>query len=352
MSVRTRDAYREIELYEPGRLPIEIDLSDNTNLFGVPPAARALLNSLPAALITRYPTVFARQLKEQLALLHGVAPQNITTGCGSDDLIDSAIRAFCESADRVAFPVPTFGVVSTFAKMNAAVPLPVPMGADFSIDTAALITAAAAVTYVCTPNNPTGTIVGADQIARLDRELAGLLILDEAYAAFSDVDYARFAAASSRTVSLRTFSKAFGLAGLRIGYAIGPAPLILEIEKSRGPYKVGGVAEAAAIQVLSADLPWVADAVGQTRHNRQRFAQELARLPVRTWPSHGNFILVQLPDGRSATGTNAALRDHGIAARAFPALPHGGECLRVTVGPWPLMQRFLDALRAVLANEP
>lgn len=351
MSVRPRDAYREIELYEPGRRPIDVDLSDNTNLFGVAPSVRELLNNLPDALVTRYPTVFARRLKEMLAVLHGVSPENIATGCGSDDVIDSAMRAYCEPGERVAFPVPTFGVVSTFAKMNAAVPLPLPMAADFSIEMAALIAAEAAVNYVCTPNNPTGSIVAADQVARLDGELAGLLILDEAYAAFAEADFARFAAESRRTVSLRTFSKAFGLAGLRVGYAVGPAPLILEIEKSRGPYKVGGVAEAAAVQVLSADLAWVADTVERTRRNRQRLAQELNRLPVRTWPSHGNFILLQLPGGRSAVGTNDALREHGIAVRAFPALPHGGECLRVTIGPWPLMQRFLEALKAVLANE-
>lgn len=346
--MKMRAAYRAIELYEPGRLPVEIDLSDNTNLFEVAPSARALFGAVPPAAITRYPTVFAKELKQVLADKHGVEPANIVTGCGSDDVIDSAFRAFCDPHDRVAFPVPTFGVIGTFARMNAAAPLPVASDADFAVDADALIAAAAQVTYVCSPNNPTGTVVSADTIRRLDRELDGLLLLDEAYADFADAEYGGFAVSSQRTVSLRTLSKAYGLAGLRVGYAIGPADLILEIEKSRGPYKVGGVAEAVATRVLSADRAWVADIVARTRANRARFAAELAGRGLRSWPSQGNFLLIALPAGLTAADTNVALRAHGISVRPFAAVPNAGECLRVTVGPWPMLDRFLTALDAIL----
>ena len=118
--LRTREAYRAIELYDPKRVPCAIDLSDNTNLFGVAPSVHRLLGELPSKLVTRYPSVFADELKRALARRHGVEPENITTGCGSDDVIDSALRAFCEPRDLVAYPVPTFGVVQTFARMNAA----------------------------------------------------------------------------------------------------------------------------------------------------------------------------------------------------------------------------------------
>jgi histidinol-phosphate aminotransferase len=344
--MKFREAYREIALYEPGRLPIEIDLSDNTNLFGVAPAARALLDALPNAIITRYPSVFAQSLKRALALKHGVAPENITTGCGSDDVIDSAVRAFCEPGDKVAFPSPTFGVVSTFAKMNATKPIGVAMRPDFSFDTDKLVAAAGGVTYVCSPNNPTGSTVPAEQIAQLDKELPGVLLLDEAYADYGDADYARFTVQSQRTVSLRTMSKACGLAGLRVGYAIGPAAIIHEIEKSRGPYKVSGVAEAVAVAVLSADTEWVSNVVAETRALRSKLAGALARLPIKQFPSAGNFILVQLTRG-TALGTNTALRKYGVSVRPFTALPYVGEGIRVTVGPWEMMQRFLKAFESV-----
>jgi histidinol-phosphate aminotransferase len=346
--IQFRAAYQEIELYDPRRTPCAIDLSDNTNLFGVAPSVVQLLSNLPSALITRYPPVFADELKVALAKKHGVAPENITTGCGSDDVIDSAMRAFCEPRDRIAYPVPTFGIVPTFARMNATVPVEVASRSDFEPDAHALVAAEARMTYVCTPNNPTGRAVPRTTIEHLDGALAGVLLLDEAYAAFGDEDHAAFAAASRRTLSLRTLSKAAGLAGMRVGYAIGPSALIREVEKSRGPYKVSAVADAAARGILSADSAWVADVVAQTVTHRGRLAERLEDLGLTFWPSAANFILIKLPAGRTASEMNTALRARGVAIRPFANLPHAGDCIRVTVGPWEMMESFLTALAGIL----
>lgn len=349
--VRRRQAYRSIELYDPRRAPCEVDLSDNTNRFGIPPAARKVIASLSDETVSRYPSVYADRLKAALAALHGVDPSNVVTGCGSDDVIDSAIRAFCEPGDSVAFPSPTFGVVSTFARMNAALPLPLPMRDGVAIDPAALLAAAAAVNYVCSPNNPTGAVIDGSVLERLDRDLPGVLLLDEAYADFGDGDRTAASAGSARTVSLRTLSKAYGLAGLRIGYAVGPADLIREIEKSRGPYKVSAVAEAVACAVLEDDRGWVAERVEETREIRTRLAGELARRGLIAPPSAANFLLVRLPAGARADAVAAAIRARGVGIRPFAALPALGECVRVTVGPWWMMERFLDALDEALSRE-
>jgi len=355
---RPRAAYADIELYDPERVPVELDLSDNTNLFGAPPAAARALAELRGAGVTRYPPVFADELKALLAQKHGVTPENITTGCGSDDVIDSALRAFCEPGDTIAYADPTFGMIALFARMNAARPVAVPLAPDFSLDADALIAARARVTYICRPNNPTGTVPDATAVLRVAAECHGIVLLDEAYADFMDEPPPDWLAASDRIVVLRTFSKAYGLAGLRVGYALGPAPLIREIEKSRGPYKVTATANAAALAALTEDEPWVRDAVRQVRENRARLAGELRALGLRVWPSQTNFLLVQAPplagaggDGEpnAARRLGAALRERGVAVRVFPGLPHAGDCIRVSIGPWPLMQRFLDALREVLS---
>lgn len=351
MALRFREAYRAIELYEPGRLPTEIDLSDNTNLFGVAPSVRELFSQLNDGLITRYPSVFAKSLKQALAEKHGVAPENIVTGCGSDDVIDSALRAFCEPGDSVTYPAPTFGVVRTFAQMNAAVPIAVPMAPDFSVDAERLLETGARVCYVCSPNNPTGTVVPVGEIEKLDRASTGLVMVDEAYSDYAEASLGAFVASSTCTISLRTFSKAYGLAGLRVGYAMGPDSIIHEIEKSRGPYKVGGIAEAAAIRAL-ADGTWVAEVVQRTKANRARLAAVLAKNGLNVMQSFGNFLLVRLPDTFTALGTNAALRTHGVAVRPFPQVPHAGECIRVTIGPWQMMERFISAFTSVLEGEP
>ena len=346
-----RTAYRSLELYDPRREPCEVDLSDNTNLFGPPPAARRMLESIPDGAVTRYPSVYGTRLKSALAALHGVEPENLVTGCGSDDVIDSAIRAFCEPGDRVAHPDPTFGVVATFARMSAAEPVAVPMNDGGALDTAALLAVGAPVTYVCSPNNPTGAAVPASTLEALDRDLDGVLLLDEAYADFADGPRAELSARSRRTVSLRTLSKAYGLAGLRVGYAVGPGELVREIEKSRGPYKVSAVAESVACAVLEQDGAWVAERVAETVANRERLAAGLAGSGLRTLPSRANFLLLRLPAGRGAAAVAAALRAGGVGVRAFPSLPRLGECIRVTVGPWWMMERFLDALDGALGRE-
>ena len=344
-AVRLRDAYASLALYDPGRLPCAVDLSDNTNLFGPAPGVRRVLDNAADPLVTRYPSVYADELRRALADLHGVAPENIATGCGSDDVIDSALRAFCEPGDTVAYPDPTFGMVPVFGRMNALRPRAVPLRPDFALDAAALLATRARATYLCRPNNPTGTQFERDAVEHVCDAAAGVVLVDEAYADFADDDFVGAAVASDRTLVLRTFSKAYGLAGLRVGYAVGPARLIAEVEKSRGPYKVGGVAEAAALAALR-DRPWVSDRIAEVRANRTRLRAALEERGMTVWESAANFLLMGIPG--SAGGWNTRLRERGVAVRPFGGLSGAGESIRISIGPWAMMQRFLDAFDEVL----
>jgi histidinol-phosphate aminotransferase len=319
----SRAAYRAIQPYDPGRLPCDVDLTDNTNLFAPSPSVRKMLSSLLAATVTRYPMVYASELKRALAELHGVDPANITTGCGSDDIIDSSLRAFCEPGSRVAYPDPTFGMVPVFGRMNALEPVAVPLGPEFELDAGELLALNAAAIYLCRPNNPTGTLFERAAVARVCREARGLVLLDEAYAAFAGEDMVQTSLESGRTLVLRTFSKAYGLAGLRLGYAIGPAELIAEVEKSRGPYKVNGVAEAAALAALAGDGDWVRQRIADVQANRERLAQALRARGARVWPSAANFVLLSVPG--AATVWNLELRQRGVAVRPFAGLAAAGE---------------------------
>src|SRR5690606_6646147 len=138
--------------YDPGRTPCQVDLSDNTNLWGPNPAAAGAVRSASDNLLTRYPPVYVPRLRERIAELLGVEPDNVTTGCGSDDVIDSAMRAFCGSDATVAYPDPTFGMIPAFARMNAAQPVAVPLAPDLTLDVAGLLGARATITYICRPN--------------------------------------------------------------------------------------------------------------------------------------------------------------------------------------------------------
>ncbi len=345
-----RPNYRNIELYDPRRSPVEVDLSDNTNLFEPHPAVAEALRSVRPEQVSRYPSVYATELRQALADLHGVEPENITTGGGLDGVIDAAVRAFCEPGAVLAYPDPTFGMVALFGQMNGVKPVPVPLTETLDPDVDALLATRAALTYVCDPNNPTGKRVKPEELARLAAASPGVVLVDEAYADFAGLEPS--APEASNVLLLRTLSKAYGLAGLRVGYAVGPADLVREVEKSRGPYKVTASAEAAALAVLRGDPEWVRSVVSRTVANRERLTTELAQRGLRPLPSAANFVLVPVDpaSGVTAEGLGARLRDRGVAVRVFPNLSRVGPAIRVSVGPWPMLERFLAELDAVLKD--
>lgn len=345
--VLARAAFRDVVAYRGEAATCDVDLSDNTNLWGAPPAALRAVHESAAAALSRYPTLYGEELKTRLARYAGVEPDEIVTGCGSDDVIDATMRAFAEPGERVAFATPTFSMIPVFARINGLVPVGVPLLADFDVDADALLATEARVIYLCSPNNPTGTLASADAIRRVVERARGVVILDEAYAEFADASYASRAPGWERVLVARTLSKAFGLAGLRVGYGVGAAALVREIEKARGPYKVTAVAERAACAALDEDLAWVREHATLARENRERLATALRALGLAPLPSSANFLLV--PSPRSAEWARALL-GRGVAVRLMRALPTFGDALRIGVGPWPMMARLLDALGGALGG--
>jgi histidinol-phosphate aminotransferase len=317
-----RPSYRALSLYAPDRTPCRIDLSDNTNLWGMPPASRV---AIAAETTARYPSLYANDLKKALAGYTGLPADMITTGCGSDDVLDSAMRAFTEPGDRIAFSMPTFPMIPIFARMNGLAPV------DIGSSDARL-------TYVCSQNNPTGGVTSRARIEELLKRTSDgqVVILDEAYAEFAGESLADLVRDYDRLLVTRTMSKAFGLAGLRVGYALGAPQLVAEVEKSRGPYTVSAIAERAAVAALTTGLPWVREHIALAIDNRARLALAFMRRGVLPLPSAANFVFVPL---LGAAAIARAMRDLGVAVRAFDD-PEG---LRVSVGPWPVM---LEALAA------
>ncbi len=344
-----RECYRGIDLYAPNRAPCAVDLSDNTNLWGIPPAAERALRGAAAATVTRYPALYAGALKQALADYAGVETAHVVTGCGSDDVLDSAIRAFAEPGMRVAHPEPSFAMIPIFARMNGLVPVPVPLGRDFDADADAFLETRAPIIYLCSPNNPTGNLLSPGAVEAIVARAPGLVILDGAYAEYAgEGEGARLSAlalASGRVLVVRTLSKAFGLAGMRIGYGVGAPAVVAEVEKSRGPYKVNALAERAAVAALTEDLGWVREHVALAVEIRERLAAGLRALGLAPLPSAANFVLVPVPD---AAETARRMRERGVAVRPFAGLPHVGDALRISVGPWEMMEACLEGLRSVL----
>jgi histidinol-phosphate aminotransferase len=346
--LRFRQSLQAVPLYSPGVESCAIDLSDNTNLWGTPPAALRALRKAPDEAVARYPSLYAHDLKALVAAYAGVAPGEIVTGCGSDDVLDSAMRALAEPGDRVAHPAPSFSMIPTFARMNGLVPVAVPLRADYDVDVEGLLATGARIIYLCSPNNPTGTIASRQAILEIVERAPAFVILDEAYGEFADEGFVTHAPGWERVIVTRTMSKAFGMAGLRFGYGAGAARLVREVEKVRGPYKVTSLAERAVSAALGEDLAWVRNHATRAQEMRERLAFELRALGLDVLPSQANFVMVRTPRARELAGL---LRDAGIAVRLFPSLPVVGDALRIGVGPWEMLQPMIDVLAEALKIE-
>ncbi len=339
-----RAGYRGLAVYRHEGGAVEFDLADNTNLFGSSPAARAAVAGWAAGDPSRYPTPGTDDLRESLGEWLGVAPANLLGGCGSNDILDSALRALVEPGSQVAYAAPTFVMTAHFAAANSLVPVPVPIRADGQPDVDALVATGAPVIYLASPNNPGGGAASNTAVDALLDRAPYLVILDEAYIEFAGASRACEAVARGNVLVTRTFSKAWGLAGLRLGYGVGAARLIEEIEKARGPFKVNALAEEAATAAVRHDQRWLASIVAQVTTARDEFVGQLRQLGFEPLRSDANFVSIPVPDARRAA---VLLAERGVAVRAFIAAPVFGDLLRITIGPAAARQRVLEALAGV-----
>ncbi len=333
-----RAAYRGIRAYDVDPTRYEIELADNTSPFGPPPAAvRAIAEAVQDSL-ARYPSTYSRELREAIARYVGVEPDEIMVGAGSDEVMSCAFRALADPPARVSMIDPTFVMARVFALTNSQLVTPVPLRPDFDADVAGLLANDPQLVYLCTPNNPTGTPLTEQTIQRVIDESRAVVLLDEAYAEFAGTNFAGRAPATDRLLVLRTFSKAFGLAGLRVGFAVGGRPLIAELEKARGPYTVTAISERAALAALNEDVPWIQAGVRRVVASRDRFFDGLVGAGYRPIRSQANFVLLPVADSAGAMRT---LRDRGILVRHFHGLHGVGEALRISSADWPVMERVL-----------
>lgn len=355
-----RAAVHGLPLYAPDVAACTVDVSENVNLWGSPPASLRALAAAPAERVNRYPSLYSTPLREAVLGYLGLSTATglgLVTGCGSDDVLDAAIRAFGEPGDEVAFAAPTFVMIPIFTRLNGLVPSVVPMGQSYEVDPQQLVDRRAKITYLCTPNNPTSTAMSREAVEYVVDHASGLVVLDEAYAEFAPDVFTSLVSRSERLLVTRTFSKAFGLAGLRVGYGVGSTAIVDAVTRARGPYKVNALAEAAAVAALSSGpdaLEWVRERAAWAVTIRERVASALRELGLAPAPSAGNFLFV--PTSRAAEIARA-MRDRGVLVRALTGLPQDvaalraaeGNALRIGVGPWESMELLLGALREALA---
>jgi histidinol-phosphate aminotransferase len=349
--------------YEPGK-PVEelerelgihdaIKLASNEN--PLPPSDRvqkAITDAL--ATLNRYPDGSGYYLRHAVARKHNVTAEQVVLGNGSNELIELLVRTFLRPGDEAVVPHPSFVVYPMMVQAAGGIRVMV-MLKDYRIDLEAMaraITPMTKIVFIANPNNPTATIVTADEVAHFMSKLPErtIVVFDEAYIEFAQgpdfPDTLAHVAQGRKVVVLRTFSKAASLAGLRVGYAVADADAVALMNRIRQPFNVNALAQAAALAALEDDSHTL-ECVRMIEAGRHYLYDEFNALGLKYVPSRANFILVDV--GRSASDIYQRLLKEGVIVR--PLTPFGMEsALRVTVGTPQENRRLIKALRAVLGK--
>ena len=355
VTARLRPALRAFEPYDPRFSPVRVNLSANENTHPLlAELAEAVREAVAATPLNRYPDPMANALRDALAERHGTDRAHVIVGNGGDELLFNLLFAFGGPGRAVVTCPPDFAEYANFAAMCETPVVAVPRDAeDFSVDAEALLAAAAdaALVILTSPNNPTGGLADRALVERLLAETKALVLVDEAYVEFAgeDKSLAPLVPGNPRLIVLRTLSKAFALAGLRVGYLVADPKVVDALGAVRQIYSVDVLAQAVALAFVERRAQLVPVVEGIVAE-RERLAAELAALPgVRVWPSAANFVLARVPN---AHRTWERLRDeHSILVRDFSSTPGLDDCLRLTVGTREENDALLDALSVLTREE-
>ncbi len=339
---------------------VEVDVRLNTNESAEPPPpafVEALAGELRSIFLHRYPDREATALRAAIAAHHGVEPEQVFCANGSNEAIQCLLLAYGGPGRAAVLFEPTYALHSHIARVTGTPIVAGRRDGEFHVEegeVARVARAAAerfgpsspAVTFLCSPNNPTG---GADSIESVRSVLGlvpGVLAVDEAYGQFAASSALELVASQSRLLVLRTFSKTWAMAGLRLGYAIGDASIVESLFKVALPYHLDALKQAAGRIALGFDEDMRARVAAVTKE-RARVAAALGELPVHAWPSEANFIMFRVAS-RDAAAVWQGLLDRSVLIRDVSGWPGLEGCLRVTIGTPSENDRFLSALGEVL----
>jgi histidinol-phosphate aminotransferase len=351
--ISVRDDLRALEGYHSAQVDVRIRL--NTNESPDPPPA-AFRDAVAAEVSKiewhRYPDRAAVALREAIAESHGVDVAQVFVANGSNEVLQTVLLAYAGPGRTVATFEPTYQMHAQIARVTGATVVEGERAADFTLDPVeverVITESQPHVVFLTSPNNPTGLVEPVERVRQMLDIAPGLVVVDEAYAQFSDWSALELIDEDTPMVVTRTFSKTWSMAGARLGYLIGPSWLVAELDKVVLPYHLDAVKQIAgrlALRFVS-DMD---DRVSQIVAERTRISSRLADLGTTVFPSGANFVLFR-PDGHEGRAVWQGLVDRSVLIRDCSGWPRLANCLRVTVGTPDENTAFLDALGEVLAD--
>jgi len=350
VDVHFRTNIAALEGYLPGEQPQDGDfIKLNTNENPYPPSRRVLSALRKAAdrSLRLYPEPLSDTLRRLAATTYGVSPRNVLVGNGSDELLSILVRCFVGPQGRVVYPEPTYTLYDTLIAIQEGIKVAPPYLSDFSLPEA-LFSEKAVLTFVCNPNSPSGTLLPREVIEKLASAVSSVLVVDEAYIDFAEgVKASAIPLLKSRPnlVVLRSFSKSFSLAGMRIGLAFASEQIITGMVKVKDSYNVNRLSQVAAAAALR-DLSWMRRNARRIQSERKKLARGLREMGFQVYPSQANFVLARKA-GQSLRGLYEELKRRRILVRYFDQ-PGLQDSLRITVGTPREMKKLLQQMAAII----
>ncbi|MFZ5595411.1 MAG: histidinol-phosphate transaminase [Bacillota bacterium] len=346
-----REDLKDMEPYDAYYAPGVVRMDGNENPYDFPGEVTEYMeNEISRQFFSRYPDPMARELVRELSSYLGVSPDCIMVGNGSDELILNIMLAFGSGGRKVVIASPTFSMYGIHARVAGAKPVLVDRGPDFEVDVRAMIGAAddePGVIILCNPNNPSGNTTSLDDVEAIAGAVSSLVVVDEAYIEFGGDTCLSLIGRYPNLVVMRTFSKAYSLAGLRVGYLAASPGVVSELLRIKQPFNVNSFSQLAARSVLKFRHLF-RERIKMIVADRDILAERMKLIPgIKVYPSVANFILFEA--GEDAAGVHRLLKERGVVIR-FLSMPGRGDFLRVSVGTTAENEVFLKNLAAIMAD--
>jgi len=322
-----------------------VRMDTNTNVLGSNPAAMRFISSASADL-NEYPNTYSDGLRDALADLYGLERENFVCGAGSDETIDIAFKTFMDWGDQVNVPVPSYSLYDYFVSMNGGRTNQIMLTDDYQLDTDAMLRKAKMI-IVPSPNNPTGNSFKEKDLTEILERFDGPVIVDEAYGEYAGTSMIPKVNEFANLIVMRTFSKAYAMAALRVGYSVSNLKLADLMNNVKIPYSLNKISEGAAIAAVK-DQDFIRRSVELVSRNRPGLSSGLKKLGFEPFPSDSNFILAKCPVDHARF--TEGLRKKGILIRDFGSKKGTENCIRTTVGTTELNDLLLRRSEEVISE--
>ena len=339
-----RSTTRGFERYYNPKVGDAIRLDTNTNVLGSNPAALEFLKKGFDGL-DGYPNTYSDGLREALADLYGLERENFVAGSGSDEMIDVCFKTFTEWGDLSTIPIPSYTLYDYFITMNGGRTSFVDLTEDFQLDVDAMLRTKPKLMLVPSPNNPTGNSFRIKDIEEILSKFDGIMVVDEAYAEYADESMIRRVNEFDNLIVLRTFSKAYAMAALRVGYAVSNLNVAGMMNCVKIPYSLNKISEGAATAAVK-DQDFIKRSVAMVKEQRPYLSAGLKKLGFEPYPSDANFIMAKAPIDHEVLVKG--LKEKGVLIRDFGSKRRTENCIRTTVGTKELNDILLEKMAEVI----